>query len=107
MVWQPFFGSRTRNCGLRPPPPSSLVRSKSTASSQATFVPIVPGQAPPGFPRPSVIAGGDKARLYVSSYQRPVVTGEPPVTSEASPGNESDGVELKLLVYVTPWRLRA
>src|ERR1700730_5447666 len=98
MVWQPFFGSRTRNCGLSPPPPSSLVRSMSTASSQATFVPILPGQAPPGLPRPSVIAGGDNARLYVSSYHRPDVTGEQPVTSEARPGNESDGVEVELLV---------
>jgi hypothetical protein len=51
------------------------------------------------------MAGGDSARLYVSSYQKPAVTGDPPVTNEASPGKESEGDEVALFVYVTPWRL--
>src|SRR5262249_2429133 len=95
---QPFLGSRTRKSGFKPPPPSRRVRSTSMASSSATFVPIVPGHEPPGLPSPSVFAGGESARLYVSSYQKPGVTGEPPVTSAASPGKESDGVEEVLLV---------
>src|SRR5262249_11728596 len=98
IVRQPCLGSRTRKSGLRPPPPSSRVRSISMASSRATLVPTVPGQVPPGLPRPSVLAGGESARLYVSSYQNPAVTGEPPVTSAARPGKESDGVDEVLLV---------
>src|SRR5689334_4475963 len=98
IVRQPLRGSRTRKSGFRPPPPSSRVRSISMASSRATLVPTVAGQLPPGFPKPSVLAGGESARLYVSSYHKPVVTGEPPVTSAARPGNESDGVDEVLLV---------
>ena len=77
-----------------PPPPSSRVRSVSIDSSIAMIVPICPGQFPPGLPVPSVFAGGDSARFQVTSYQKPAVTGEPPVTSAASPGNESDGDEV-------------
>ena len=71
----------------------------------AMMEPIWPGQLPPGLPRPSVWAGGDSARFQVTSYQKPVVTGEPPVRSAASPGNESDGEEVWLFVKVMPCSL--
>lgn len=43
-------------------------------------------------------AGGESTRLYVSSYHKPLVTGDPPVTNVANPGNESEGEDVELLV---------
>src|SRR5579872_485182 len=84
---QPFVGSRGRNAGLMPPPPFSMVKSVSTPSSSSTTAPIVPGQDPPELPTPGFpVNCGESARLYVMSYQKPVVVGEPPVTRAASPG---------------------
>src|SRR5258708_17083451 len=89
---QLLLGSRGRNAGLIPPPPSSRVRSKSTPSEYSSAVPTVPGQrlAPPGIPFSVVCAGGESLRLKVTSYQIPVVPGEPPVISAARPGKESE-----------------
>src|ERR1700733_9849401 len=97
---QPLLGSRGRKCGLIPPPPLSLVRSMSIDSSYAIGVPTTFGHrfCPPVIGREVVVAGGESARLEVTSYQSPAVIGEPPVTSAASPGNESDGVEVDALV---------
>ena len=80
----------------------------STASSQATFVPILPGHDAARIAQ--AVGHAPAATAHGCKYRRttgPSVTGEPPVTSDASPGNESDGVDVELLVYVTPWRLSA
>ena len=63
------------------------------------MAPIVPGQAPPAVPMTELpCACGESARFQVTSYQRPVVVGEPPVTNDARPGKESDGVDVEALV---------
>src|SRR5690349_13836585 len=92
-------GLRGRKAGLMPPPPSSRVRSLSTPSSSSTTAPIVAGQLPPVEPMIALpVACGDTARFQVTSYQRPVVVGEPPVTRAARPGKESEGAEVVALV---------
>src|ERR1700722_403088 len=98
---QLLFGSRGRFFGLIPPSPSRNVRSKSSDSSKATGVPITFGHrsGPPGIGTVrGVSAGGDTGRWWVTSYQKPVVVGEPRVTRAASPGKESEGCEVELLV---------
>src|SRR5271169_3977747 len=90
---------RGRNAGLMPPPPSSRFKSISTPSSYSTMPPAELGQGPPVVPMSGLEAAcGAVARLKVTSYQRPAVVGEPPVTREASPGKESEGVEVEALV---------
>ncbi len=44
-------------------------------------------------------------RLKLTSYQSPVVVGDPPVISAARPGNESEIYGVDALVYVMPWPL--
>jgi hypothetical protein len=58
------------------------------------------------YQKPAVV-GEPPVTNEASPGNEPVVVGEPPVTNAASPGNESDGVDVVLLVYVTPWRLSA
>src|SRR5579862_8679407 len=88
---QPLLGSRGRKLGLIPPPPLSRVRSLSTPSSNSTMAPAPLGQGPAVIPMTGFeAAGGESLRLKVTSYQKPVVMGEPPVTRDASPGKESE-----------------
>src|SRR5215472_15412691 len=96
--WQVVL-SRGRKSGLMPPPPLSWVKSISTPSSSSTTAPPVLGQGPLAIPMTAFgWAGNESFRLKVTSYQKPVVIGDPPVTSEARPGKESEGCELEALV---------
>src|SRR5262244_3139516 len=96
---QPLSGSRGRKSGLMPPPPLSCVRSKSTPSSNSTTAPPMLGHGPEAIPiTVFATAGKESLRLKLTSYQKPVVVGEPPVTSAASPGKESEGSEAEALV---------
>src|SRR5579872_2095870 len=94
-----FCGSRGRKFGLMLPPPLSWVRSVSIPSSSSTTVPMVPGQVPAVMPMIGFeVVMGESLRFQVTSYQKPVVIGEPPVTNAANPGYESEGCDVDALV---------